>query len=56
MAPTARARRAAKFDPITAVLMLLFIGFAAYALKTDLQKETCTKPRDNRPAPASCAR
>jgi hypothetical protein len=53
MAPTARPRRAAKFDPITAVLMLSFIGFAAYALNLD---NTCTKPRDNRPTPASCTR
>ena len=55
MAPSARPKRAAKFDPITAVLMSLFIGFAAYALKTDLEK-TCTKPRDNRPTSSSCAR
>jgi hypothetical protein len=56
MAPTARPKRAAKFDPITAVLMLLFIGFAAYALKTDIAKDIRAKPCDNRTAPASCAR
>jgi hypothetical protein len=56
MAPTARPRRAAKLDPITAVLMLLFIGFAAYALKTDIAKDIRAKTCDNRPAPASCTR